>query len=64
MQRSLSSVLFPEYRRRVLGFLLLRPDDPFLRGVLDHESLFLIGNHHDLAKLAGESVVGDAGSLM
>ena len=27
MQRSLSSVLFPEYRRRVLGFLLLRPDE-------------------------------------
>ena len=27
MQRSLSSVLFPEYRRRVLGLLLLRPDE-------------------------------------
>jgi hypothetical protein len=43
----------------VLGFLLLRPDDPFLRGVLDHEPLFLIGNHHDLAKLAGDSPAGE-----
>ena len=27
MQQSLSSLLFPEYRRRVLGLLLLRPDE-------------------------------------
>ena len=27
MHQSLSSLLFPEYRRRVLGLLLLRPDD-------------------------------------
>lgn len=27
MQQSLASVLFPEYRRRVLGLLLLRPDE-------------------------------------
>jgi predicted nucleotidyltransferase len=33
--------------------------DPFLRGVLDHEKLFLIGNHHDLAKLAGDSPPGE-----
>jgi len=26
MQHSLSAVLFPEYRRRVLGLLLLAPD--------------------------------------
>lgn len=28
MHRSLSSVLFPGYRRQVLGLLLLRPDEP------------------------------------
>lgn len=27
MQHSLASILFPEYRRRVLGLLLLRPED-------------------------------------
>jgi len=27
MHQSLSSLLFPEYRRRVLGLLLLRPDE-------------------------------------
>ena len=27
MHRSLPSLLFPEYRRRVLGLLLLRPDE-------------------------------------
>lgn len=27
MQRSLASLLFPEYRRRVLGLLLLKPDE-------------------------------------
>ncbi len=27
MHRSLSSLLFPEYRRRILGLLLLRPDE-------------------------------------
>ena len=28
MQQSLASILLPEYRRRVLGLLLLRPDEP------------------------------------
>ena len=30
MQQTLSSVLFPGYRRRVLGLLLLRPDEALL----------------------------------
>ena len=28
MHQSLASLLFPEYRRRVLGLMLLRPDEP------------------------------------
>ena len=49
------SVIYPvaEFRRKHAA------DDPFLRDVLDHEKLFLIGNPHDLAKLAGDSPAGE-----
>jgi hypothetical protein len=38
MSRSLASLLFPEYRRRVLGLLLLRPDEALHGRGLDRGS--------------------------
>lgn len=53
--REINPVIYSvaEFRRKRAA------DDPFLRDVLDHEKLFLIGNPHDLAKLAGDSPAGE-----
>ena len=38
MHRSLASVVLPEYRRRVLGLLLLQPDEALHRHEIDRRT--------------------------
>lgn len=54
LQREVNPVVYTsdEFRHK------LASDDAFLRGIVDGEKLFLIGNEHDLAKFARHTQAG------
>lgn len=56
LQREINPVVYSsgEFRRK------LSKSDAFLRGIVEGEKLFLIGNDHDLGKLAGHTQAGSA----
>ncbi len=56
LQREINHVVYSsgEFKRK------LAKGDAFLRGIIEGEKLFLIGNEHDLGKLAGHTQAGSA----
>ena len=56
LQREINSIVYSadEFRRKLSG------SDAFLHGIVEGEKLFLIGNDHDLGKLAGHPPPGGA----